>query len=148
MGVLLTAALLGAIVIALRDPEPQNHPPRSGCPRPPARQRNPHPLMNAPLLHYLTLSALLFSVGLAGALLRRNAVLVLIGVELMLNAANLNFIAFWRYGAHPEAVGGVMFAIFSIAIAAAEAAVGLALVIAIYRHRHTAQLEQFDSLRG
>jgi NADH-quinone oxidoreductase subunit K len=104
--------------------------------------------MTTPLSHYLVLSALLFSVGFAGAVLRRNVILVLIGIELMLNAANLNFIGFWRYGAHPEALTGVMFAIFSIAIAAAEAAVGLALVIAIYRHRRTVQVDQFNSLKG
>lgn len=83
---------------------------------------------------YLLLSALLFSVGLGGALTRRNAISVLIGIELMLNAANLNFIAFWRYGPHPQAMTGIMFALFSIGVAAAEAAVGLALVVAIYRH--------------
>jgi len=104
--------------------------------------------MTPTLQHYLFLSALLFSVGFAGAVLRRNAVLVLVGVELMLNAANLNFIAFWRYGPHPEALTGVMFAIFSIAIAAAEAAVGLALMIAIYRHRATIQVDQLQSLKG
>ena len=104
--------------------------------------------MTTPLAHYLILAALLFSVGLAGALTRRNAVLVLVGVELMLNAANLNFIAFWRFGPHPEMLTGVMFVLFSIAIGAAEAAVGLALVIAIYRHRRTAQLDRLDSLKG
>ncbi len=104
--------------------------------------------MTAPLVHYLILAALLFSVGLAGALARRNAILVLIGLELMLNAANLNFIAFWRFGPHPEQLTGLMFVLFSIAIAAAEAALGLALVIAIYRHRRTAQVDQFDSLKG
>jgi NADH-quinone oxidoreductase subunit K len=101
-----------------------------------------------PLLGYLLLSALLFAVGLAGAVTRRNAIIVLIGIELMLNAANLNFIAFWRYGAHPEALTGVMFVIFSIAVAAAEAAVGLALIISIYRHRRTTNLNRIDSLRG
>jgi NADH-quinone oxidoreductase subunit K len=94
------------------------------------------------------LSALLFSIGLAGALTRRNAILVLIGIELMLNAANLNFIAFWRFGPNPEAATGVMFAIFSIAIAAAEAAVGLALIIAIYRHFKTTDLDKIDSMKG
>ena len=64
-----------------------------------------------PLHHYLLLSALLFSIGLAGALTRRNAILVLIGIELMLNAANLNFIAFWRFSEHPENLRGVMFEI-------------------------------------
>jgi len=101
-----------------------------------------------PLSAYLLLSALLFSIGLAGALTRRNAILVLIGIELMLNAANLNFIAFWRFGPNPEAATGVMFAIFSIAIAAAEAAVGLALIIAIYRHFKTTDLDKIDSMKG
>jgi|SRR5215475_10327741 len=101
-----------------------------------------------PLSHYVLLSALLFSIGLAGALTRRNAILVLIGIELMLNAANLNFIAFWRYSPNAETLHGVMFVIFSIGIAAAEAAVGLALIIAIYRHYHTANLDQVDSMKG
>lgn len=101
-----------------------------------------------PLQGYLLLSALLFSIGLGGALTRRNAIIVLIGIELMLNAANLNFIAFWRFGPKPEALTGVIFAIFSIGIAAAEAAVGLAMVIAIYRHHKTTNLDQVDSLKG
>ena len=103
----------------------------------------------SPLQQYLILSALLFSIGLAGALVRRNAILVLIGIELMLNAANLNFVAFWRYGSHPEHhLGGLLFVLFSIGIAAAEAAVGLALIIAIYRHYRTSNLDQIDSMRG
>ena len=101
-----------------------------------------------PLHHYLLLSALLFAIGLAGALTRRNAILVLIGIELMLNAANLNFIAFWRYGPKPEALTGVMFVVFSIAIAAAEAAVGLALIISIYRHYKTANVDEVNSMKG
>ena len=101
-----------------------------------------------PLHCYLVLSALLFSVGLAGALTRRHAILVLIGIELMLNAANLNFIAFWRYLPRPQELTGVMFVIFSIAIAAAEAAVGLALIIAIYRHYRTTNLDQVDAMKG
>ena len=101
-----------------------------------------------PLQGYLILSALLFAVGLCGALTRRNAILVLVGIELMLNAANLNFIAFWRYGPHPEALKGVVFVIFSIAIAAAEAAVGLALIISIYRHYRTVDVGQIDSMKG
>ena len=103
--------------------------------------------MTAPA-SYLLISALLFAIGLAGALVRRNAILVLIGVELMLNAANLNFITFWRYGPHPEAPTGVMFALFSIGVAAAEAAVGLALIIAVYRHFNTTDLDRIDSMRG
>jgi NADH:ubiquinone oxidoreductase subunit K len=101
-----------------------------------------------PLASCLLLSALLFSIGLAGALMRRNAILVLIGIELMLNAANLNFIAFWRYGPNPEALTGLMFAIFSIGVAAAEAAVGLALIIALYRHAKTTNVDQINSMRG
>jgi len=101
-----------------------------------------------PLQHYLWLSALLFAIGLAGALTRRNAILILIGIELMLNAANLNFIAFWRFGEHPEALTGVMFVLFSIGIAAAEASVGLALIIAIYRHYKTTNVDQVTSLKG
>src|SRR5437667_9720519 len=101
-----------------------------------------------PLACYLLVSALIFAVGLAGALTRRNAILVLIGIELMLNAANLNFIAFWRYGKNPQALSGVMFVIFSIAVAAAEAAVGLALVIAIYRHYRTTNVDELTTLKG
>src|SRR5947207_10312574 len=101
-----------------------------------------------PLSSYLLLSAALFAIGLAGALSRRNAIIVLIGIELMLNAANLNFIAFWRFGPNPEALTGVMFVIFSIAIAAAEAAVGLALIISIYRHYKTTNLDEMKGLKG
>jgi NADH-quinone oxidoreductase subunit K len=101
-----------------------------------------------PLVCYLLLSALLFATGLAGALTRRNAIIVLIGIELMLNAANLNFIAFWRYGSNPQALVGVMFVLFSIGVAAAEAAVGLALIIAIYRHYRTADVDQINSMKG
>src|SRR5512147_693350 len=101
-----------------------------------------------PLTLYLLVSALLFAIGLAGALTRRNAILVLIGIELMLNAANLNFIAFWRYGPNPEALAGVLFVLFAIAIAAAEAAIGLALIIAIYRHFKTTNLDPVNALKG
>ena len=102
----------------------------------------------SPLSAYLIFSAFLFAIGLAGALTRRNAILVLIGIELMLNAANLNFIAFWRYGAHPEALTGIMFVIFSIGVAAAEAAVGLALIISIYRHYKTTDVDEVNKLKG
>jgi NADH:ubiquinone oxidoreductase subunit K len=102
----------------------------------------------SPLSGYLLLSAFLFSIGLAGALTRRNAILVLIGIELMLNAANLNFIAFWHYGPHPETLTGVMFAIFSISVAAAEAAVGLSIILAVYRHSRTTDLDKLTSMKG
>ena len=101
-----------------------------------------------PLAAFLILAALVFAIGLAIALTRRNAILVLIGIELMLNAANLNLIAFWRFGPHPEALTGMMFAIFSIAVAAAEAAVGLGLVIAYYRHRKTTDLDAMTRMKG
>jgi NADH:ubiquinone oxidoreductase subunit K len=102
----------------------------------------------SPLPGYLVLSSFLFAIGLAGALTRRNAILVLVGIELMLNAANLNFIAFWRFGEHPEALTGMVVVIFSIAVAAAEAAVGLALIIAVYRHYRTTDLDAVNSLKG
>ena len=101
-----------------------------------------------PLIGYLLLSAFLFAIGLAGALTRRNAIIVLIGIELMLNAANLNFIAFWRFGPHPEALTGIVFVLFSIGVAAAEAAVGLALIISIYRHYKSADVNDADSMKG
>lgn len=101
-----------------------------------------------PLTGCLLLSALLFAIGLAGAVMRRNAIVVLIGIELMLNAANLNFIAFWRYGPHPEALTGIMFAIFAIGVAAAEAAVGLALIISLYRHIKSANIDEVNSMSG
>lgn len=100
------------------------------------------------LQHWLLLSSFLFCVGLTGVLCRRNAIIALMGIELMLNAGNLNFIAFWRHGPHPEPVAGLMFALFSIAIAAAEAAVGLALIVAIYRRCHTTDLSKIDRLKG
>jgi len=100
------------------------------------------------LTHYVILASVLFAIGLGIALTRRNSIMVLIGIEMMLNAANLNFIAFWRYGAHPEALTGVLFALFSIGVAAAEAAVGLALIIGIYRHYKTTNLDKIDTLKS
>jgi len=101
-----------------------------------------------PLHCYLLLAGLLFAIGFAGALTRKNAILVLIGIELMLNAANLSFIAFWRYSPNPKILDGIMFALFSIGVAAAEAGVGLALIIAVYRHFKTTDLPKIDSLKG
>jgi NADH-quinone oxidoreductase subunit K len=100
-----------------------------------------------PLEWYLVVAAALFCLGLYGALSRRNAVAVLMGVELMLNAVNINLIAFGRYVV-PLAVTGQVFAIFVLAVAAAEAAVGLALIIAIYRSRDTVNLEDIDLMKG
>jgi NADH-quinone oxidoreductase subunit K len=97
---------------------------------------------------FLVVSAALFSIGLLAALSRRHAIYILIGIELMLAAANLNFVAFWRFAPQPQPPTGVMVAIFSIAIAAAEAGVGLALVIAVYRHYRTANVDKLDRLKG
>ena len=96
---------------------------------------------------YLILAAVLFCIGLLGAFSRRNAVVVLFSVEIMLNAANLNFIAFWRFGPNPELLHGPLFTLFTIAVAAAEVAVGLALVIAVYRHFRSVDLESLDTLK-
>ena len=104
-----------------------------------------------PLTWYLIVAAALFCIGAFGALARRNAVGVLMGVELMLNAVNINLIAFWRYAGAGGAVAdmtGQLFAIFVITVAAAEAAVGLALIIAIYRQRSTVNVEEIDSMKG
>jgi NADH-quinone oxidoreductase subunit K len=80
---------------------------------------------------------------------RRNAIAVLMGIELMLNAANINLIAFWRYGVTPtENVDGQVFAIFVMAVAAAEVAVGLALIISVYRNRKTLNLDELNILKG
>src|SRR6266496_349394 len=100
-----------------------------------------------PALHlFLIVSAALFCIGLLAALSRRHAIFILIGIEMMLAAANLNFIAFWRFSPPAQQPVGVMIAIF--AIAAAEAAVGLAMVIAVYRHYRTTNVDQLDQLKG
>jgi NADH-quinone oxidoreductase subunit K len=104
--------------------------------------------MMTPLQSYLAVAVLLFGIGLAGALTRRNAILVLMGIELMLNAANLNLIAFWRYGPNPELLDGPLFALFAIAVAAAEAAVGLALIIAVHRHFRSVHVDEIHELKG
>ncbi len=100
-----------------------------------------------PLSWYLIVAAALFCIGLYGVLARRNAIGILMGVELMLNAVNLNLVAFWRY-INPTDLSGLAFAIFVIAVAAAEAAVGLAIIISIYRTRDTVNVEEVDLLRG
>jgi NADH-quinone oxidoreductase subunit K len=99
-----------------------------------------------PLSWYLILAAGLFSIGLFGVLARRNAVAILLGVELMLNAVNINLVAFWRYG-DVSLMTGQVFAIIVFAVAAAEVAVGLALVISVYRRRNTVVAEELDLLK-
>lgn len=103
-----------------------------------------------PLSYYLLLAAALFCVGLFGALARRNAIAILIGVELMLNAVNINLVAFWRYikpATEANALAGQIFALFVITLAAAEAAIGLALVIAVYRSRDTVNVEEVNLMK-
>ncbi len=100
-----------------------------------------------PLSWYLMVAAALFCIGLFGVLARRNAVAILMGVELMLNAVNINLVAFWRY-IRPEVMAGQVFALMVYIVAAAEAAVGLALFIAIYRSRDTVVVENMDLLKG
>lgn len=100
-----------------------------------------------PLEFVLTIAAGLFCIGLFGALSRRNTVGILMGVELMLNAVNINLIAFWRY-LEPARTSGLLFTIFAITVAAAEAAVGLAMVIAVYRTRQTINADEVDMLKG
>jgi NADH-quinone oxidoreductase subunit K len=104
--------------------------------------------MTSTLQLFLIISAALFCIGLLAALSRRHAIFILIGIEMMLAAAGINFIAFWRFSRQPAPATGVMFTIFAIAIAAAEAAVGLALVIAVYRHYRTTEVDQLDQLKG
>lgn len=99
-----------------------------------------------PLSWYLLLAAALFSIGLFGVLARKNAIAILMGIELMLNAVNLNLVAFWRYRA-PEFIAGQAFAVIVFAVAAAEVAVGLALVISIYRQRNTVVASEIDMLK-
>ncbi|HRN67400.1 MAG TPA: NADH-quinone oxidoreductase subunit NuoK [Promineifilum sp.] len=100
-----------------------------------------------PLSWYLLLSAALFSVGLFGVLARRNAIAVLMGVELMLNAVNINLIAFWRY-LTPDRSVGLAWAVFVLTVAAAEAAAGLALIISVYRNRDSVDVEELDTLKN
>jgi len=99
-----------------------------------------------PLSWYLLLAAGLFSLGLYGVLGRKNAVAILMAIELMLNAVNINLVAFWRY-LTPQGVSGLMFSVVVLAVAAAEAAVGLALIISIYRQRKTVAAEEIDQLK-
>ena len=99
-----------------------------------------------PLYWYLLLAAALFCIGVYGVLSRRNAVGILMGIELMLNAVNINFLAFSRYITQALLTGQIV-AIFVITIAAAEAAVGLAIVIAIYRSRSTVNADEIDLMK-
>lgn len=102
------------------------------------------------LSKFLVIAALLFIIGVAGVLTRRNIIVIFMSIELILNAANLNFIAFARYlqsTGNPNALAGQIFAVFIIVVAAAEAAIGLGIVIALYRNKETILLDQIDLLK-
>jgi NADH-quinone oxidoreductase subunit K len=107
----------------------------------------PNIVDSVPLSWVLIVAGALFCIGLFGALSRRNTVGILLGVELMLNAVNINLVAFWRY-LEPNLVAGQLFALFVVTVAAAEAAVGLAMIIAIYRTRLTVNVDEVDTLKG
>ncbi|WP_442596870.1 NADH-quinone oxidoreductase subunit NuoK [Neobacillus sp. D3-1R] len=99
-----------------------------------------------PASAFLALALILFCIGLYGALSKRNTVIVLISIELMLNAVNINLVTFSKYGATPN-ISGQIFALFAITVAAAEAAVGLAILIALYRNRKTVNIDEMDQLK-
>ncbi|RNC29369.1 MAG: NADH-quinone oxidoreductase subunit 11 [Candidatus Dichloromethanomonas elyunquensis] len=103
-------------------------------------------IMNIGLNHFLVLSGTLFFIGLFAVLSKKNVIAVLMGLEVMLSSVNINLIAFNRYTS-PEILTGNVFAIFVIALAAAEVAVGLALIVAIYRQRKTAEVQDYDLLK-
>ena len=103
-----------------------------------------------PLTWFLYFAAAAFAIGLFGVLIRRNAVAVLMAIEIMLNAANINLLAFWRYNPSPAGEGpitGVIFALFVITVAAAEVAVGLAIIVQLYRQRRTVQVDELTALK-
>ena len=99
-----------------------------------------------PLSWFLIFAAVLFCVGLYGVLVRKNAIAILMGIELMLNSVNINLIAFWRYRS-PDEIAGQAFAIIVFAVAAAEVAVGLALIISIYRRRNSVVAEDMNMMK-
>ncbi|MEW6567372.1 MAG: NADH-quinone oxidoreductase subunit NuoK [Chloroflexota bacterium] len=101
--------------------------------------------MNVPTAYIVALSAVLFSLGVLGFLIRRNAIVIFMAVELMLNSANLAFIGFAR-ALHSTA--GQVFVFFTITVAAAEVAVGLAMIVAIFRTKHSIDVDQMSSLKG
>lgn len=98
-----------------------------------------------PVSYYIGLSAVLFTIGALGVLIRRNAIVIFMSIELMLNAANLAFVAFAR---HYGAVSGQIFVFFVMTVAAAEVAVGLALMVAIFRTKQSIDVDQLNSMKG
>lgn len=99
-----------------------------------------------PLKYFVIFSAMLFSVGMYGVLARRNAILILLSVEIMFNAVNINFVAFARY-ITPDTAVGMMYTIFAMASGAAEIGVGLAIVLSVYRGRRTVNVDEIDMLK-
>lgn len=104
-------------------------------------------MSSVPLSAYLVLALILFCIGLYGALTKRNTVIILISIELMLNAVNINLVAFSKYGVNPG-ITGQIFTLFTIAVAAAEAAVGLAILMALYNNRKTVNIDEMDSMKN
>lgn len=102
--------------------------------------------MNGAITPYLMLAAILFCIGLFGALTKKNGVVVLLSVELMLNAVNLNLVAFSKYGTIPS-LTGQMFTLFNISIAAVEVAIGIAILILLYRNKGTADVTEMNSMK-
>ena len=98
-----------------------------------------------PITYYLGLSAIMFTLGVLGVLIRRNAIVIFMSLELMFNAANLVFVAFARYY---QNLDGQLFVFFVMAVAAAEVAVGLALMVAIFRTKHSIDVDQMNSMKG
>ena len=104
-----------------------------------------------PLTWYLYFAAASFAIGLAGVLVRRNPIAVLMAIGIMLNAANINLVAFWRYGPErPDAgpLGGIILAIMVLTVAASEVAVGIGLILLCYRRWHAADVDRYDSMEG
>ena len=113
-------------------------------------QRMAEATTNPDLSKFLVIGALLFIIGVAGVLTRRNIIVIFMSIELILNAANLNFIAFSRYltqTGNPNAIAGQIFTVFIIVVAAAEAAIGLGIVIALYRNKETIWVDEIDLLK-
>lgn len=103
-------------------------------------------MMTVPISSYLLVALILFCVGMYGALTKRNAVIVLLSIELMLNAVNINLVAFAKHGIYP-ALTGQIFTLFTMTVAAAEVAVGLAILIALYRNRDTVKVDEMDQMK-
>ena len=123
----------------------------SGDVRPSLTYGNEAMTTDIPLLWFLYFAAASFAIGLAGVLLRRNAIAVLMAIEIMLNAANVNLVAFWRYGPErPDAgpIAGIMLAIMVLTVAASEVAVGIGLILLCYRRWHSADVDRYDSMEG